>query len=181
MSSAGLKLRPGPAGKPAVRIAGAGIAQSLDDTALIRRAQAGHWKAFADLASRYDGPILALALRLTGSEREATEFFRRTLKRAFQELPRYHFHCSFYLWLYRIVAADSLAYLGALGNTMIPRRAGRENAVCQLSPRERLVWELKHHFRLKLETVAAILDISEDSARNIFVRAVTMLRIKTAE
>ena len=44
-----------------------------DDSALVRQARAGQWKAFAQLAGRYDGPILALALRLTGSEREAEE------------------------------------------------------------------------------------------------------------
>src|SRR5262249_60361064 len=69
-----------------------------DETLLIRQARAGRWDAFAELAGHYDAPILVLALRLTGSEREASKLFQTIFSRAYEELRGYRFRCSFYLW-----------------------------------------------------------------------------------
>jgi RNA polymerase sigma-70 factor (ECF subfamily) len=153
-----------------------------DDSALVRQARAGHWEAFAQLAGRYDGPILALTLRLTGSEREAEELFRTALLKAYRELHRYRFQCSFYVWIYRAVADSCLCFLQTKrGDPAHGCGSHVEAALDQLSPRERIVVELKHSMGLRLETIAAILEISEAAARNTFVAAMMMLRLACAE
>jgi len=149
-------------------------AYNPDETLLIRQAQAGRWDAFAELAGHYDAPILALALRVTGSERDASKLFQTIFSRAYGELRGYRFRCSFYLWIYRIVARSCVEFLQQKDD----RREAAHAALAQLSPRERMVFELKHSFGLKLETVAAILEISEAVARNIFLRAVMVVRLE---
>jgi len=145
-----------------------------DETLLIRQAQAGRWDAFAELAGHYDAPILVLALRLTGSEREASKLFQTIFSRAYEELRGYRFRCSFYLWIYRIVARSCIQFLQQNDD----RHEATDAALARLSPRERVVFELKHSFGLKLGTVAAILEISEAIVRNIFLRAVMVLRLE---
>ena len=177
MASLEAKFRTGAAGVPATAPHPASLSYVPDDTLLIRRAQAGHWGAFAELASRYDHSILALALRITGSEREARDLFQGALLQAYRELRNYRFQCSFYLWIYRVVVSTLLEFLRRRGPITAPRSTQLQAAVEQLQPRERLVLELKQYFGLKLDTVAAILGIDESTARNIFVRATVAIRL----
>lgn len=156
------------------------IAHRADESLLIRQAQAGRWESFAELVSHYDSPLLALALRLTGSESEARRLFQAAFVRAYRELKSYRFQCSFYLWIYRMVVRRYMQHLDENRGISKPERTTMRAVVDQLSPRERMVLELKHFFGLKLETVAAILETSEAAVRSIFVRSVLMLRIECA-
>ena len=151
---------------------------SVDEAVLIRQAQAGRWEAFTELAGGYDSPLLALALRLTGSEREARELFQRAFVRAYRELPSYRFHCSFYLWIYRVVAHTCMQFLQQRSSDAPAQGSTFAAALGQLSPRERIVLELKHYFGLKLETIASILETTEAVTRSTLVRAVLMLRLE---
>ncbi len=55
--------------------------------------------------------------------------------------------------------------------------AGRINrALEKLTPRERLVFELKHYHGLKLRTVGEVLNTTEDTAKNTLFRATQKLR-----
>ena len=176
MGSVEAKFRIGTATAPAGPHS-AGAAYVPDDTLLIRKAQAGHWEAFAQLASHYDRSILALALRITGSEREARDLVQGALLQAYRELRHYRFQCSFYLWIYRVVASTLLEFLRRRGPLTAAGSTELEAAVEQLPPRERLVLELKQYFGLKLDTIATILGIDESTARNIFARAMVALRL----
>ncbi|MBS1851815.1 MAG: sigma-70 family RNA polymerase sigma factor [Acidobacteria bacterium] len=49
-------------------------------------------------------------------------------------------------------------------------------ALAKLSPRERMVFELKHYHGLKLRTVGEILHTTEDTAKNTLFRATQKLR-----
>jgi RNA polymerase sigma-70 factor, ECF subfamily len=51
-------------------------------------------------------------------------------------------------------------------------------ALSQLSPRERMVFELRHYHGLQLRTVAGILQTSEDTVKSTFVRATHKLRLQ---
>jgi RNA polymerase sigma-70 factor (ECF subfamily) len=187
MLSAGLKLRSGPATKPESRISSAGTSpfdgtNSSGDAALIRQAQAGQWEAFAELASHYDAAILALTLRLAGSEREARELCQGALLNAYRELRSYRFQCSFYLWIYRIVAATCIQFLQQTRDeAKLDQTTPFNAALRQLSPRERIVLELKHYFGLRLETIASILEAGLASTRNAFIRAIVILRLECEE
>lgn len=187
MSSAHLKLRSHQAGNlQAIAVPRphfADRANSSSDAALIRQAQAGRWEAFAELASHYDSSILALTLRLGQSEREARDLFQAALVNAYRELRSYHFQCSFYLWIYRMVAATCLEFLEQRrGKAGVHNDNGNGKpfsaALHQLSPRERMVLELKHSLGLKLETIAAILQTSPACIRNTFTRAILILRLE---
>jgi RNA polymerase sigma-70 factor (ECF subfamily) len=54
-------------------------------------------------------------------------------------------------------------------------------ALEKLTPRERLVFELKHYHGLKLRTVGEILHTTEETAKNTLVRATHKLRLRLAE
>jgi len=151
---------------------------AADDTALIRQAQAGRWEAFLEVASHYDRSILALALRLTGSEREARSLFQQALVESYRQLRHYRFQCSFYLWIYGNVARTCLEFLGRREAASLGHSSPLEAALEQLSPRERIVLELKQYLGLKLDTIAAILGTDEASCRSILVRATLALRLE---
>jgi RNA polymerase sigma-70 factor, ECF subfamily len=53
-------------------------------------------------------------------------------------------------------------------------------ALGTLSPRERMVFELKHYHGLRLKTVAGILKTTEGTARNTLFRATHKLRLQLA-
>ena len=54
-------------------------------------------------------------------------------------------------------------------------------AMQRLSPRERVVFELKHYHGLRLRTVAGILNTSEGTVKNTLFRATHKLRTQLAE
>jgi RNA polymerase sigma-70 factor (ECF subfamily) len=63
------------------------------------------------------------------------------------------------------------------------RRELRAHILCALqglTPRERMIFELKHFQRLKLRTVGEILDTSEGSIKNSLFRATRKLRFQLA-
>lgn len=178
MASANAKLRAARGSAQGTDAQGANlaIAHRSQEGVLIRQAQTGRWESFAELATHYDSPVLALALRVTGNERDARELFQASFARAYRELRSYRFHCSFYLWIYRIVVRECMQFLQQSGHKSAPQSTPVQAAMEQLSPRERIVLELKHCFGLKLETIAAILETSETTARNTFARAMWMVR-----
>src|SRR5207248_6419293 len=65
--------------------------------------------------------------------------------------------------------------------------AGRElrqcivRALSQLSPRERIVFELKHYHGMRLRTVAGMLNTTEGTIKNTLFRATHKLRLRLAE
>src|SRR6266496_6213806 len=166
----------------------AGQERRIDDTILIREAQRGNRAAFEELVRHYDQAVLRLALHLTGSEHEAQDIYQEAFLKAYKNLGRFRFECSFYTWIYRIVtnlcldsirkkqvrkedapvATDSdgevydvLAQVadgrsGANPERDLMRRelGGKiSRALEKLTPRERMVFELKHYQGLKLRTV----------------------------
>jgi len=154
-------------------------ASSRDESFLIRQARSGSWEAFAELSTHYDRTVLTLALRLTDSERDARELFRKAFVNAYRELPSYRFQCTFYLWIHRIVAHTCIQFLEQRHANLSQTNAC-DSTLQQLSPRERMVLELKQYFGLKLETIASILGISQSATRNSFVRAILLLRLERA-
>jgi RNA polymerase sigma-70 factor, ECF subfamily len=190
-------------------------AEGADDSALIRDAQRGDAAAFEELVRRYDGPVLRLALHLTGSEQDAQDIYQEAFLRAYRNLPRFRFDCSFYTWIYHIVTSLCLDHLRkqlrVQNVTAIVPRVGKEEelvnlisdhipgsgperslsgrelgqcilrALQTLSPRERLVFELKHYHSLRLRTVAGILNTTEDTIKNTLLRATQKLRTQLAE
>jgi RNA polymerase sigma-70 factor (ECF subfamily) len=74
--------------------------------------------------------------------------------------------------------------VGASPERNLAGRVLREHivrALANLSPRERMVFELKHYHGLKLRTVAGILNTSEGTVKNTLFRATHKLRLQLSE
>lgn len=188
----------------------------VDDTVLMREAQQGNTAAFEELVQQYDRAVLRLAIHLTGSQEDAQDIYQEAFLRAYTNLPRFRFECSFYTWIFRIVTNLCLDHLrkknsrGRDVTTIVspdgkeeevlnrvsdhrpgasPERSlvGRElrrhilSALGRLSPRERMVFELKHYHGLKLRTVADMLNTTEGTIKNTLFRATHKLRNQLAE
>jgi len=93
-------------GKPA-----SGPPIRVDDSALIRQAQQGNTAAFEELVRQYDRAVLRLAIHLTGSPEDGQDIYQEAFLRAYINLARFRFECSFYTWIYRIVTNLCLDHL----------------------------------------------------------------------
>ena len=188
----------------------------VDDSLLIREAQRGNTAAFKELVRQYDRAVLRLAVHLTGSQEDGQDIYQEVFLRAYVNLARFRFECSFYTWIYRIVTNLCLDHLrkknsrgldvtttvspdgqeGEVLNRMPDHRpgasperslVGRELRRCihralgRLSPRERMIFELKHYHGLRLRTVAGILNTTEGTIKNTLYRATQKLRTQLAE
>lgn len=111
MSSSGNILAAGYATEPGERPTPKFPPARVDDTLLVREAQGGNPAAFEELVRHYDRAVLGLALHLTGSREDAQDIYQDAFLRAYRNLPRFRFECSFYTWLYRIVTNLCLDHL----------------------------------------------------------------------
>jgi RNA polymerase sigma-70 factor (ECF subfamily) len=83
----------------------------LDDRTLVERAQEGNQSAFEELVHRYDRDVLRLALNLTRRPEDARDVYQEAFLKAYKNIHRFRFECSFYTWLYRIVTNVCLDHL----------------------------------------------------------------------
>src|SRR6476660_2902565 len=196
---------------PAQRMITGQNSNRIDDTLLVRQAQRGDRAAFEELVRHYDQQVLRLALHMTGSEAEAQDVYQDAFLKAYRNIGRFRFECSFYTWIYRIVtnicldnirkkqvrkedapvATDSDGEVFDVLSQIADGRSGanperdlmrRElggrisRALEKLTPRERMVFELKHYQGLKLRTVGEMLNTTEETAKNTLFRATQKLR-----
>jgi len=189
--------------------------QRVDDSHLVREAQQGNTAAFEALVRQYDRPVLRLAIHLTGSQEDGQDIYQEAFLRAYLNLERFRFECSFYTWIYRIVTNLCLDHLrkrqsrhrdmtaavfpdgeeqdmldrvpdqradASPERTLISGelRASIMRALARLSPRERVVFELKHYHGLRLRTVAGMLNTTEGTIKNTLFRATHKLRTDLA-
>lgn len=190
----------------------AAAAKVAEEHRLIRKAQTGDRAAFEELVRRYDRDVLRLALNLVRRPEDARDIYQESFLRAYRNVHRFRFECSFYTWMYRIVTNVALDHLrrkssrredqapaieAADGNpgdffdrqpemraAANPERnlLGRElaqqiaAALNELSPRERMVFEMKHYQGMKLRAIGDLLGTSEETAKNSLFRATRKLR-----
>src|SRR5207248_7752797 len=201
---------------PKSQAAGTVGSRRVADSMLIRRAQQGDTAAFEELVRLYDRSVLRLAVHLTGSQEDGQDVYQEAFLRAYVNLARFRFECSFYTWIYRIASNLCLDHLrkrrfrsrelittnspdggereileyiadesaGASPERSLIRRVLREHmarALNNLSPRERMVFELKHYHGLQLKTVAGILSTTEGTVKNTLFRATHKLRLQLSE
>lgn len=76
---------------------------TVDEQALIRKAQKGDTDAFADLLILHERFVYNLALRTIRSPEEAEDIAQDAFVRAWQALPSFRAQSSFRTWIYRIV------------------------------------------------------------------------------
>jgi RNA polymerase sigma-70 factor (ECF subfamily) len=134
---------------------------------LIRAAKRGQLEAFHQLVQSFDRPLLQLALRITGAEQPARCIYCKAMLKLYASLGGVESECSLHLCAYRILTSLCLEYLQTERANML---------LSSLSPRERMVFELRHYQGLDLRTVGEVLDTTEEVARNTLVRATHKLR-----
>jgi DNA-directed RNA polymerase specialized sigma24 family protein len=127
----------------------------VNDAELIREAQRGNRAAFEELVRLYDQAVLRLALRLTGSEQEARDIYQEADERSGASPER----------------------------DLLRRELGARiaSALEKLTPRERLVFEMKHFQGLRLRTIGEALNTTEETAKNTLFRATQKLRAALAD
>jgi RNA polymerase sigma-70 factor (ECF subfamily) len=180
----------------------------IQDCSLVREAQGGNQAAFEQLVHTYDQAVLRLALRLTGSESDAQDIHQEAFLKVYKTLHGFRFECSFSTWIYRIVTNVCLDHLrrnrarrksSAIdvdddllnqlsddkpGNNPEQQLLDRElraqilRALRRLTPRERMVFDMRHFQGLRLRSVSEILKASEASVKMTFFRATRKLRFQ---
>lgn len=192
--------------------AGYRAVHKADEHVLVRQAQAGNRPAFEELVRRYDRDVMRLALNLLRGSEDARDIYQEVFLRAYRNLSRFRFECSFYTWIYRIATNVCLDHLRrksthreeqapqpenadgtvpdffdqqmenrAAANPerrLLGQELGRHitKALDGLSPRERMVFELKHYEGLKLRVIGDMLGTSEETVKNSLFRATRKLR-----
>src|SRR6185312_7498308 len=168
-------------------------------------------------SNRIDDTLLVRqALHMTGSDAEAQDVYQDAFLKAYKNIGRFRFECSFYTWIYRIVtnlcldsirkkqvrkedapvATDADGEVYDVLAQVADERSGADperdlmrrelggkiaKALGKLTPRERMVFELKHYQGLKLRTVGEMLNTTEETAKNTLFRATQKLRATLAE
>ena len=187
----------------------------MDETELIRAAQAGDTSAFEELVRRYDQSVLRLALSMLRSPEDARDVYQETFLRVYRNLNQFRFDCSFHTWLYRIATNLCLDQLrrrkvrkeeptvvatpdGTLDRTDTAPETGVEGdphrhlfsgqigkrvkeALAELTPRERTVFELRHYEGMRLRKIGEVLGTSEEAAKNCLFRATQKMRTALGE
>ncbi len=202
---------PPSAQKGAVRREGS----TVDETELIRSAQAGDRAAFEELVRAYDQSVLRLAMNLLRSPEDARDAYQETFLRVYRNLHDFRFDCSFHTWLYRIATnlcldqlrkrrvrreeptvlttpEGTLDRMDAVTEERVegdPHRnlySGQirkrvKESLSQLTPRERMVFELRHYEGLRLRRIGEVLGTTEEAAKNCLFRATQKMRTALGE
>ncbi len=182
----------------------------MDESALIRAAQAGDERAFEELVRLYDQSVLRLAMNLLRSPEDANDIYQEAFLRVYRNLHNFRFDCSFHTWLYRIVTnlcldamrkrkvrreepaqfTTSGGVLDRLDTVEESRADGDpqrnlmsvqlkeriQTILLGLTPRERMVFEMRHYQGLRLRAIGEVLGTSEEAAKNCLFRATQKMR-----
>jgi RNA polymerase sigma-70 factor, ECF subfamily len=187
----------------------------MDETALIKAAQAGDQDAFGQLVRAYDQSVLRLAMNLLRSPEDAQDVYQEAFLRVYRNLHTFRFDCSFHTWLYRIVTnlcldqmrrrkvrreeptvistaegvldrVDGVADGRADGDPQRNLFSGQirkkiKEVLNGLTPRERMVFEMRHYQGLRLRNIGEMLGTTEEAAKNCLFRANQKMRAALGE
>jgi RNA polymerase sigma-70 factor, ECF subfamily len=93
------------------RVPSTAEAATLEDQALLVRAQEGDIGAFESLVERHRDRLYGLALRMTRSEADAAEVVQDAFFAAYQNLRNFRGEAAFGSWVHRIAANNALMRL----------------------------------------------------------------------
>ncbi|MEN8223087.1 MAG: RNA polymerase sigma factor [Acidobacteriota bacterium] len=170
---------------------------------IVDLAKAGNNNAMRTLYDMNREKIMNLALKYTGNREDAEEILHDTFITAFSALQRNKLKDpnKFHSWLYRIGMNTSIDFLRRekkhrhtdIGENNLPdnSKSGEDpenelidneketkisKAISALSPRQRMIFTLKHHQQMKIREIAATLKCSEGNVKTQLFRAVRSLR-----
>lgn len=144
------------------------------EISLLRKTSAGSVDAFLRLVHTYDRAVLRLALRATGSSELARriylDVFLKLRGEAGSAKPE-----SVRARIYRLTAQVCLEHLRSVSGNGASSADPMDRALQALTPRERMVLELRL-YGLDFEEVAEALDATAAAAASMFARAMGRLR-----
>ena len=174
---------------------------SDSEAELIQRAQAADAEAFAELAGRYERRIYSLALHYSHDAQDAEDLSQEAWLRAFRSINTFKGESSFYTWIRRITIncflnrerapfarlrlmlhqanQDSPRALPPnIEHSMHDRILFQKVMVAlgQLTPRQRLIFVLKHQEGMTYEEIARVLGCSTGTAKKAVARALVKVR-----
>jgi RNA polymerase sigma-70 factor (ECF subfamily) len=175
--------------------------EHMNEAELIQDAQQGDTDAFRTLFETNKRKIYALAYQYTKNTQDTEDIFQDTFIKAFNKLKTFRpgNNTSFSAWLYRIGINCSIDHLRRiktrreLGEDTIdlhalteaqpafnPEQTQRsreifsqtEQVLKNLSPRQRMVFILRHYQQMSISEIAEYLDCTEGSVKKQLFRAV---------
>jgi RNA polymerase sigma-70 factor, ECF subfamily len=177
-----------------------------NEAELIKRAQAKDTDAFCQLAALFERRIYSLALHYCHDPQDAEDLSQEVWLKAYQAIGTFRQESSFYTWIRRITincflnrqrtsffrgraTTDELTEVHArnelpalqlpnvestLHNRILFAHVMR--ALSQLTPRQRLIFLLKHHEGMTYEEIAVAVGCSTGTAKKAVARALGKLR-----
>jgi RNA polymerase sigma-70 factor (ECF subfamily) len=178
-----------------------------DDKLLILLAKQGNDSAFRELYENHYEMIYRLAYRYVRTQPDAEDILQETFIKAFKAIHKFDFDISsnFSAWIYQIcvrcsydfhrkrkkMKSDQTASLAEMyqepesqnpspENTAIANQTLRQvkNAMHVLSPKQRIIFDLRHLQHKALKEIADRLQCSPSTVKKQLERAVTKLRIQ---
>jgi RNA polymerase sigma-70 factor (ECF subfamily) len=167
---------------------------------LIQRAQAGDAEAFSELAGRYERRIYSLALHYSHDTQDAEDLSQEAWLRAFRAINTFKGESGFYTWIRKITIncflnhqrapfarLRSLLSQGDEYSPPAPQNLEHSlhdrillqkvmGALGQLTPRQRLIFVLKHQEGMTYEEIGKLVGCSTGTAKKAVARALVKLR-----
>jgi RNA polymerase sigma-70 factor (ECF subfamily) len=173
---------------------------SDSEAQLIERAQAGDAEAFAELAGKYERRIYSLALYYCHNSQDAEDLSQEAWLRAFGAINTFKGESNFYTWIRKITINCFLNHQRApfarlrlllshedeypapvqhnlehsLHDRILLQKV--QGALGQLTPRQRLIFVLKHQEGMTYEEIAKVVGCSTGTAKKAVARALVKLR-----
>jgi len=177
----------------------------MEDTALVTASQAGDLEAFKSLFEQHRRTVLGIAYNYVKNLEDAEDILQETFIKAHHSLHQFKTHdqARFSSWLYRIGVNCSIDHVRkqkrkkekisamkdlhqgiAQRNPSDPeyRRHMKEirqkvdQAMTKLSPRQRMIFQLKHDQQFSIKEIAAVMECSEGSIKKQLFRAVGVIK-----
>lgn len=152
-------------------------------------------KGFAMLVNEYQQPVYWLIRRMVFNHDDANDIAQDTFVKIWQNLDGFREESKLYTWIYRIASNEALYFLKRkklqslvpfekvqhkLRNQIVDDHyfKGDEierklhNAIGQLPPQQRLIFNMKYFNELKYEEIAAILNLTVGALKASYHHAV---------
>jgi RNA polymerase sigma-70 factor (ECF subfamily) len=181
------------------------LAMNMDDELVILLAKEGKESAFRELYENNYEMVYRLAFRYTKSKQDAEDIMQETFIKAFKGIKSFDFNRSsnFSAWIYQIGVHCSLDYLRKCKRRKIDKTeyistlsyelkaqdsspeksaviaqaiAHVKNALHMLSPKQRLIFDLRHLQHMAIKDIAENLQCSQSTVKKQLQRAVSRLR-----
>ena len=179
------------------------------DEELIKQIQNGNQMAFQQLMSKYGERVMMAAFGFTKNHQDAEDLYQETFIKVYKNIDSFRFESQFYTWVYRILANQAFNlyrknkktqtvdpgeddYLwetipsdeSSLSDTNLYNSALKhqvDQALLQLSSKQRTVFIMKHYEGKKIKDIAAILELNEGTVKRYLFRATHKLRTIIAD